>query len=171
MQSISALNLDGRGVRVIVVGDRAKGDAELYDSQNVKYEEWWSKKFTPGLVKASDGTMYLDTPFSRLLGKPPIMVAGMTPSTVKGGFVSAVQPSTGYTTCARPPTRTTSLIAKQAEPRQRPHPPCIAVNVNTGYTTSARPSAPDTPPSLLPLRRRRHLDARDGLEHKLRQCV
>nr|GAT50282.1 fatty acid synthase [Mycena chlorophos] len=30
------------------------------------------------------------TPFSRLLGKPPIMVAGMTPSTVQAGFVSAV---------------------------------------------------------------------------------
>jgi enoyl reductase-like protein len=29
-------------------------------------------------------------PFSRLLGKPPIMVAGMTPSTVKAGFGSAV---------------------------------------------------------------------------------
>ncbi|KAJ7067175.1 fatty acid synthase [Mycena amicta] len=87
---LTAKNLDGRGVRVIVVGDRAKGDAELYDSQSVKYEDWWNKKFAPGLVKASDGTMYVDTPFSRLLGKPPIMVAGMTPSTVKAGFVSAV---------------------------------------------------------------------------------
>ena len=38
----------------------------------------------------SDGEIHLDTPFSRLLGKPPIMVAGMTPSTVKAGFVSAV---------------------------------------------------------------------------------
>ncbi|KAJ6610033.1 cytochrome P450 [Mycena sp. CBHHK59/15] len=31
---LTAKNLDGRGVRIIVVGDRAKGDAELYDSQN-----------------------------------------------------------------------------------------------------------------------------------------
>ena len=38
----------------------------------------------------SDGTIHIDTPFSRLLGKPPIMVAGMTPTTVKAGFVSAV---------------------------------------------------------------------------------
>ncbi|KAF7312560.1 Fatty acid synthase subunit alpha [Mycena indigotica] len=87
---LTARNLDGRGVRVIVVGDRAKGDAELYDSQSVKYEDWWTKKFSPSLVKTSDGTMYVDTPFSRLLGKPPIMVAGMTPSTVQAGFVSAV---------------------------------------------------------------------------------
>ena len=42
------------------------------------------------IIPVSDGTIHLDTPFSRLLGKPPIMVAGMTPSTVKAGFVSAV---------------------------------------------------------------------------------
>ncbi|KII85134.1 hypothetical protein PLICRDRAFT_45274 [Plicaturopsis crispa FD-325 SS-3] len=87
---LTARNVDGRGVRVVVVGDKAKGDAELYDAQNVKYEEWWSKKWAPGLVRTSDGTIHIDTPFSRLLGKPPIMVAGMTPTTVKAGFVSAV---------------------------------------------------------------------------------
>jgi enoyl reductase-like protein len=38
----------------------------------------------------SDGVVHLNTPFLRLLGKPPIMVAGMTPTTVKGGFVSAI---------------------------------------------------------------------------------
>ena len=38
----------------------------------------------------SDSEIHLDTPYSRLLGKPPIMVARMTPSTVKAGFVSAV---------------------------------------------------------------------------------
>ncbi|KAL0953237.1 hypothetical protein HGRIS_004490 [Hohenbuehelia grisea] len=87
---LTARNFDGRGVRVVVVGDRAKGDAELFAHDDVKYEEWWSKKSSPGLVKTSDGTIHLDTPFSRLLGKAPIMVAGMTPTTVKAGFVSAV---------------------------------------------------------------------------------
>ena len=42
------------------------------------------------MLPPSDGKIHLDTPFSRLLGKPPIMVAGMTPTTVKAGFVSAV---------------------------------------------------------------------------------
>jgi fatty acid synthase subunit alpha len=41
-------------------------------------------------IPSSDGEIMLDTPFSRLLGKPPLMVAGMTPTTVKAGFVSAV---------------------------------------------------------------------------------
>ena len=38
----------------------------------------------------SDGKIHIDTPFSRLLGKPPIMVVRMTPTTVKASFVSAV---------------------------------------------------------------------------------
>ncbi|PCH42040.1 fatty acid synthase [Wolfiporia cocos MD-104 SS10] len=92
---LTARNFDGRGVRVIVAGDKAKGVVELFDAQKVKREAWWSKKFTPGVVKTSDGKVHLDTPFSRLLGKPPIMVAGMTPTTVKAGFVSAVL-SAGY---------------------------------------------------------------------------
>ncbi|KAI0749711.1 fatty acid synthase [Daedaleopsis nitida] len=87
---LTARNLEGRGVRVVVAGDKAKGIAELFDGQNIKTEQWWAKKFSPSLVKTSDGTIHIDTPFSRLLGKPPIMVAGMTPTTVKAGFVSAV---------------------------------------------------------------------------------
>ena len=43
-------NLDARGVCVIIVGDKGKGDAEVYDSQDVRYEEWWSKKWGPQLV-------------------------------------------------------------------------------------------------------------------------
>ncbi|THH15787.1 hypothetical protein EW146_g4747 [Bondarzewia mesenterica] len=87
---LTARNLDGRGVRVIVVGDKGKGDAELYSIRGVKSEDSWTKKWSPSLVKTSDGKIHIDTPFTRLLGKPPIMVAGMTPTTVKAGFVSAV---------------------------------------------------------------------------------
>ncbi|KAI0264369.1 fatty acid synthase [Gloeopeniophorella convolvens] len=87
---LTARNLDGRGVRVIVIGDKGRGDAEFYSVGGVKTEQSWVKKWTPGLVKTSDGKVHIDTPFSRLLGKPPVMVAGMTPTTVKAGFVSAV---------------------------------------------------------------------------------
>ena len=48
---MTAHNLDGRGVRVLVLGDKGKGAAELFDGQEVRREEWWSKKYTPGLVK------------------------------------------------------------------------------------------------------------------------
>ncbi|KAF8271214.1 fatty acid synthase [Lactarius quietus] len=87
---LTARNLDGRGVRVIVIGDKGKGDAEFYSVSGVRVEQSWTKKWIPSLVKTSDGKIHINTPFSRLLGKPPIMVAGMTPTTVKAGFVSAV---------------------------------------------------------------------------------
>lgn len=37
-----------------------------------------------------DGAIHLDIPFSRLLGKPPIMAPRMTPSTNQAGFISAI---------------------------------------------------------------------------------
>jgi fatty acid synthase subunit alpha len=49
--SLTASLTEGRGVRVVVVGDKAKGPAELYDSNKVQYEEAWAKKFAPRLVK------------------------------------------------------------------------------------------------------------------------
>jgi fatty acid synthase subunit alpha, fungi type len=50
---LTARNLDGRGVRVIVTGDKGKGDAELFNSLDIKleYELCWKKKWAPGLVR------------------------------------------------------------------------------------------------------------------------
>jgi len=39
---------------------------------------------------SGDGTIHIDDPYTCLLGKAPIVVAGMTSSMVKGGFVSAI---------------------------------------------------------------------------------
>ena len=48
---LTAKNFEGRGVRVVIADDRAKGEVELFSSTDVKYEEWWSKKWSPGLVR------------------------------------------------------------------------------------------------------------------------
>jgi len=48
---LTAKNFEGRGVHVIVAGDKGKGDAELFSSLDVKFEEWWSKKWSPSLVR------------------------------------------------------------------------------------------------------------------------
>jgi fatty acid synthase subunit alpha, fungi type len=40
---LTARLLEGRGVRVVIVGDKGKVGAELYNSEGVKYEQWWSK--------------------------------------------------------------------------------------------------------------------------------
>jgi len=51
--SLTARNLDGRGVRVIIIGEKGKGSTELYSIASVKYESWWGKAFAPRLVKTS----------------------------------------------------------------------------------------------------------------------
>jgi len=48
---LTARNLDGRGVRVIVIGEKGKGDAEFFSIHGVKVEPSWVKKWTPSLVK------------------------------------------------------------------------------------------------------------------------
>ncbi|KAH7093843.1 hypothetical protein BKA62DRAFT_761063 [Auriculariales sp. MPI-PUGE-AT-0066] len=72
---LTARNWEGRGIRTIVIGDKGKGDLELYRASHVH-----------------DGKLQLDMPFSRLFGAA---YGDMTPSTVKGGFESAVL-SGGY---------------------------------------------------------------------------
>lgn len=37
---LTSRNLEGRGVRVVIAGDKSKGPAELYDAQNIKTEQW-----------------------------------------------------------------------------------------------------------------------------------
>ncbi|KAF2665752.1 putative fatty acid synthase subunit beta [Microthyrium microscopicum] len=90
-------NKDGSGVRVILAGSIDGTNAEvgykpeLFDRDQetaVKYAADWVKEHGPKLVKTSSGRTYVDTKFSRLLGLPPIMVAGMTPCTVAPEFIA-----------------------------------------------------------------------------------
>lgn len=97
-------NKDGTGVRVILAGAMDGTNAEigykteLFDrdeSYAVKYAVDWVKEHGPKLVKNSVGKTFVDTKMSRLLGVPPVMVAGMTPCTVPWDFVAATM-SAGY---------------------------------------------------------------------------
>jgi len=54
----------------------------------VKFAQDWSQEFAPKLTRTFDGKIHIDTRFSQLMGKPPLMVAGMTPTTVNEVFVS-----------------------------------------------------------------------------------
>ncbi|CAO1598650.1 beta subunit of fatty acid synthetase [Xanthoria calcicola] len=89
---------EGTGVRVILAGamDGTNSEVgykpELFDRDEehaVKYAVDWVKEHGPKLVKTSAGQTFVDTKMSRLLGIPPVMVAGMTPCTVPWDFVAA----------------------------------------------------------------------------------
>ena len=89
---------EGTGVRVILAGaiDGTNTEvgykSELFDRDEekaVKYAIDWVKEHGPKLVKTSVGQTFVDTKMSRMLGVPPVMVAGMTPCTVPWDFVAA----------------------------------------------------------------------------------
>lgn len=63
----------------------------LFDSdpRNIVYGPDWRAAYAPRLTEAN-GRVYVDTRFSRLLGRPPVMVAGMTPCTVAEPFCTAI---------------------------------------------------------------------------------
>jgi len=97
-------NKEGTGVRVLLAGaiDGTHTELgykpELFDRDEqhaVKYAVDWVKEHGPKLVKTSVGQTFVDTKMSRLMGVPPIMVAGMTPCTVPWDFVAATM-NAGY---------------------------------------------------------------------------
>lgn len=100
---LTSRNKEGTGERVIAVGEfqvpSSTGlgvKSELFDCNDtsVKYASDWRREFSPQLVKWG-GKLLVDTKFSRLLARPPLMVAGMTPSTVQPSVVAATLNS-GY---------------------------------------------------------------------------
>lgn len=96
-------NKDGTGVRVILAGEMDGTNAEVgykpelfdRDEHSVKFAVDWVKEHGPRLTQTSTGQTYVDTKMSRLLGIPPVMVAGMTPTTVPWDFVAATM-NAGY---------------------------------------------------------------------------
>ncbi|KAL2165067.1 hypothetical protein VTH06DRAFT_363 [Thermothelomyces fergusii] len=101
---LTSRNKDGTGVRVILAGTvngtvaEVGYKSELFDRDEehaVKYAVDWVKEYGPKVVKTSSGQTFVDTKMSRLLGLPPLMVAGMTPTTVPWDFVAATM-NAGY---------------------------------------------------------------------------
>ncbi|TLD37351.1 beta subunit of fatty acid synthase [Venturia nashicola] len=97
-------NKEGTGVRVILAGaiDGTNVEVgykpELFDRDSehaVQYAADWVKDHGPKLVRDSVGRTFVDTKMSRMLGLPPVLVAGMTPCTVPWDFVASTM-SAGY---------------------------------------------------------------------------
>ncbi|KAJ3071925.1 3-oxoacyl-[acyl-carrier-protein] synthase [Podochytrium sp. JEL0797] len=92
-------NKEGTGVQVILASSLEMTSNELFDKSYlfdhdpsmIRFAPNWAQQYQPKLVRiASTNEVHLDTSFSRLLSKPPLMVAGMTPCTMDERFVSAI---------------------------------------------------------------------------------
>ncbi|OJD32194.1 fatty acid synthase beta subunit dehydratase [Diplodia corticola] len=55
----------------------------------------WQQRYGPRLVRTASGAAVLDTKLSRVLGVPPVVAAGMTPTTVHWDVVAAIMKA-GY---------------------------------------------------------------------------
>ncbi|KAI8324908.1 hypothetical protein GQ54DRAFT_255713 [Martensiomyces pterosporus] len=98
--SLTFRNVEGCGVPVICAGalvsrssSRLGTKADLYKRClcDVTSAPNWRKQFGPKLVcTAYDDKLHIDSPMHRVLGLPPLMVAGMTPTTTDESFVAAV---------------------------------------------------------------------------------
>lgn len=95
-------NKQGRGVRVILA-DRLDGvdstvgyKSELFTHQKseIQYGSNWAKDYAPRLIRTPSGTV-VETKLSKVIGLPPLIIAGMTPTTVAWDFVAAAM-SAGY---------------------------------------------------------------------------
>ena len=95
---------DGSGARIIAAGSLRPSDgsvgskSELFnprESSILGSSQSWEEKFGPRLRKTSSGKVLVETKFSKFLNMPPILVAGMTPTTVPSDFVAAIS-NAGY---------------------------------------------------------------------------
>lgn len=94
---VTSNNKQGTGVRVIMAGALTGKSSDVgYKSEifsknqdSVVANKDWASCFSPRLIRMPDGQIHIKTKMSKLLHMPPIMVAGMTPTTVSWKFVSA----------------------------------------------------------------------------------
>ncbi|PWN49501.1 hypothetical protein IE53DRAFT_363101 [Violaceomyces palustris] len=87
---LTARNLEGRGVRVLIPSGTHPASAELYDVSKVKTEQRWIDLWQPKLVKTFNGTLKLDTPFSRMVARinAAVLNAGFSIELAGGGHHS-----------------------------------------------------------------------------------
>ncbi|KAL4930380.1 acyl transferase domain-containing protein [Aspergillus undulatus] len=93
---------EGYGVRVLQASDLDSRDPDMGTMRDLFAPKLldsstrlrsWDQQFQPTL--SAGGKVRLETRLNRILGAPPIMVAGMTPTTVHPDFVAAIM-NAGY---------------------------------------------------------------------------
>ncbi|PYH93829.1 putative fatty acid synthase subunit beta [Aspergillus ellipticus CBS 707.79] len=100
---ILARNLEGRGVGIIYstqltpgkAGSGARPDIFTAHLSRSVLGPNWEQEYRPRLVQSKTGETRIVTRLTTVLGAPPVIVAGMTPTTVPWDFVSAIM-NAGY---------------------------------------------------------------------------
>ncbi|KAL8830553.1 MAG: hypothetical protein Q9191_001360 [Dirinaria sp. TL-2023a] len=90
--------IHGSRTRIIFASDMSDasgGKHELLSQEQPLVPKSWSDLYGPNLLRDAAGKYMISTRMSRLFGTPPIMVAGMTPTTVPWDFVSSIM-NAGY---------------------------------------------------------------------------
>lgn len=90
--SFTSKNLEGSGVQFVMAGafqpfkenDLVVADKSvLFDTrpQAIPFAREWETDFGPRVVQRTvDNKLIIETKYTRVMGKPPVMVAGMTPT-------------------------------------------------------------------------------------------
>ncbi|KAJ2562187.1 fatty acid synthase alpha subunit Lsd1, partial [Coemansia sp. RSA 1813] len=98
--------IEGSGIPVICTGALTenaahphmgtRADIYKHSMDDIVHVPNWLADFGPKLVRvAGSGELHLDTRMHQFLGKPTVMVAGMTPTTANESFVAAIN-NAGY---------------------------------------------------------------------------
>lgn len=88
--------IEGSGTRIIMASEHTESTAdyggkhELFSSSPVYVPEKWSLLYSPSIARNHNHERVLTTRFSKLLKTPPVMVAGMTPTTTSWEFVASI---------------------------------------------------------------------------------
>ncbi|KNC49148.1 uncharacterized protein AMSG_11853 [Thecamonas trahens ATCC 50062] len=92
--AITAANLRGRGISVL---SSALHTLPLYSRSvdNLTFGISYANAFGPSRVVLPDGSVRIDTKFTRATGRPPVLVGGMTPTSAHAPLVAAIA-NAGY---------------------------------------------------------------------------
>lgn len=85
---LSARELQIRGIGVIATTTR-RGHRELTTSGGMPRRTTPWSSYAPAVVTLPDGSTRVETSFTRLTGRSPVLLAGMTPTTVDAKIVAA----------------------------------------------------------------------------------
>ncbi|PWY73494.1 fatty acid synthase subunit beta [Aspergillus eucalypticola CBS 122712] len=97
--SLVSQHREGTGLRTMIVSAHRGTNTNLDYAGDfyaryaaVRYSPTWFTEYAPSLIlsPSTDPQMLVDTKFTRVIGLPPVMVAGMTPTTTSPDFVAAI---------------------------------------------------------------------------------